>query len=257
MEKAAEWFEGTHPVQQPEPREYSYLGPTRFKTSEWFGGRTNLQVIVNVTTLHMTPEGGPQPGLLSLAGHLNERICATALFVYDSHNLDNPSISFFSRANAEDMATRIDLWVEDDAFSEVYGIHPTDAINTTQEEGDVTLRNGRMVVYPNVYRTRVGMKLRDKAKPGYVKMVALHLVDPVTPIMSTANVPPQQRHWHRTDIESRLPPEVSNMVYSELDCPYGLEEAVKIREDVDKDDMEISEEVSGILSNDGWVRYEV
>lgn len=38
-------------------------------------------------------------------------------------------------------------------------------------------------------------RLRDPTKPGYRRFIALWLVDPLTRIISTANVPPQRQDW--------------------------------------------------------------
>lgn len=65
-----------------------------------------------------------------------------------------------------------------------------------QNYGTVDTRPGRLLAFPNVLQHRVsGFKLADPTKPGHRRFIALWLVDPHVRILSTANVPPQQRQW--------------------------------------------------------------
>lgn len=63
------------------------------------------------------------------------------------------------------------------------------------------------------------------------------LVDPVNPILSTANVPPQRRDWWLREIDIRgtrlasLPRELLDMIVDRVgDFPIGVKEARCIRE---------------------------
>jgi hypothetical protein len=65
-----------------------------------------------------------------------------------------------------------------------------------QELGQVRLRQGRVVTFPNVIYHRLSrVELRNRKRPGHAKIMVLSLVDPNTRILSTANVPPQQHDW--------------------------------------------------------------
>ncbi|KAI0365920.1 hypothetical protein BV20DRAFT_702200 [Pilatotrama ljubarskyi] len=44
-------------------------------------------------------------------------------------------------------------------------------------------------------RTRRGGQLADPSKPGYRKILCFFLVEPLTKILSTSDVPPQQEAW--------------------------------------------------------------
>jgi hypothetical protein len=77
--------------------------------------------------------------------------------------------------------------------------------------------------------------LEDPSKPGHRKLLALFLVDPNIRIVSTANVPPQQRDWWSEELKSsgcfkHLAPELQEKVFESVDdFPIGLDEAKEIR----------------------------
>lgn len=95
--------------------------------------------------------------------------------------------------------------------------------------------DGRALFFPNTVESRLPpFKLADPEKPGHMKMLTLLLVDPEIPIISTLNVPPQQRHWWLaqaglTEGRGVLPPEIMEKVLDEMDWPIGREEAEKLR----------------------------
>jgi hypothetical protein len=117
-----------------------------------------------------------------------------------------------------------------------------------------------VVAFPNGFQHRVGpFRLQDPSKPGHRKIVALFLVDPDIEIISTANVPPQQRDWwleaigHKRDgaLTGRLPAELVDMVGAIVDdFPIGLEEAKKIREELMDERGRLDENVDALYSND-------
>jgi hypothetical protein len=112
-----------------------------------------------------------------------------------------------------------------------------------------------LIAFPNGFQHRVGsFKLADATEPGHRKILALFLVAPTCPIISTANVPPQQRAWWLKRIKelesgiSDLPTELVNMIGEEVrDFPIGLEEAKELREELMKE--------RGL--NDRMVEYQV
>lgn len=228
-----EWYAATHPPAQPEPDSYKYVGRDDFSFGPWFDEQ-NLQVIVKVFNVHLTPEnptydGGPW----HVEGLLNERICATALFYYDSENITDSHIAFRIKGDAEEMYESFELQPPGfNTFEAVYGVTcQSDSDTTIFEHGRVLAREGRLVAFPNVYQSRVEpFELVDKTKPGHQKVVALFLVDPATPVVSTANVPPQQEEWGVDAVSGRLPPEIAQIVRAEVSCPYGLGEAKRLRQ---------------------------
>ena len=107
-----------------------------------------------------------------------------------------------------------------------------------QYVGRVETHEGRLLTFPNILHHQLQpFSLVDRTKPGHRKILALFLVDPHTPILSTANVPCQQRDWWRDHIAQlgtgldRLPVEIQDEVFDgvKYDFPYGLDEAKELR----------------------------
>jgi hypothetical protein len=96
---------------------------------------------------------------------------------------------------------------------------------------------GRLLTWPNVLQHQVQpFELVDPSKPGHRKILALFLVDPNIHIISTANVPCQQRQWWRENIQSgsgaiaELPMELQDHVFGQVeDFPLSLDEAKESR----------------------------
>jgi hypothetical protein len=111
-------------------------------------------------------------------------------------------------------------------------------LSALQVLGKVSTREGRLLVFPNVYQHRfLPFELADATKPGHRKLLALFLVDPNIKIPSTANIPPQQRqHWAQKIDEigalSKLPRELKDCVYDQLDFPLSMEQAKQVREEL-------------------------
>ena len=67
-------------------------------------------------------------------------------------------------------------------------------------------------------------------------MLAMFLVDPYIRVLSTANVPPQQREWWAEEVRkverfSALPREIFEKIIKEVqDFPISWESALEIRE---------------------------
>ncbi|KAL6900578.1 hypothetical protein GGI43DRAFT_405762 [Trichoderma evansii] len=193
-------------------------------------------------------------------GMLNEHICATALFYYDSENLTDCHLDFRTPADREELMMNLNY-----GQSQHFPIERTFAIpnayrDTLQNIGGVLTTNSpstgdadtRAVFFPNLLQHRVSpFRLKDPTRPGHRKILALFLVDPAIPVISTANVPPQQRHWwsRETGVEEalahRLPNELTQSVLEDaIGLPISLNEAKSIRLDLmeerssKKDDME-------------------
>lgn len=108
-----------------------------------------------------------------------------------------------------------------------------------QELGHVHTRPGLLLAFPNVLQHQFWpFRLADQTKPGHCKILAMFLVDPYVPVLSTANVPPQRRDsW---EIEVRkvppfdiLPREIFDMIVGFIDgFPLSLDEAVRVRQDL-------------------------
>ncbi len=211
-----------------------------------------LQVIVQLTTIHLTPDKPRYDGgEWRVEGQLNEHIVATALFFYDADNVTNGALAFRTAADREKLSGEI--FYEN---GDLRGIERAFAINaggsTLQDIGEVSVRPGRALFYPNLYQHRVGpFALADPTRPGHRKVLALHLVDPRVPVLSTANVPPQQRAWWAREVGAAspeallvargLPGELRDLVLDGIGQPVSREEAREIREDLMADHKALAE----------------
>jgi hypothetical protein len=113
--------------------------------------------------------------------------------------------------------------------------------SAVQEVGSVLCREGRLVTFPNVLQHQVQpFKLVDPTKKGHRKILALFLVDPGIRIISTANVPPQQRDWWADEIVTqtgrsgkalaKLSAELKEKVFEDVeDFPISMKEAKEMR----------------------------
>lgn len=105
-----------------------------------------------------------------------------------------------------------------------------------QDTGSVITREDRLLTFPNIFQHHVdSFQLKDATKPGHRKILALFLVDPITPVISTAHVPAQQRDWWQRQAPlnqalSRLPRELRDGVVESVDdFPISMDEAKEIR----------------------------
>lgn len=201
-------------------------------------------------------------------GMLNERICATALFYYESENVTDCHLDFRSPSNAENLETELDYGqsqhipitqtfaipnVYKDTFQHIGGVLTTNSPSTGENDT-------RAVFFPNLLQHRVSpFRLADPTRPGHRKILALFLVDPAVPVVSTANVPPQQPWTDRqTNIEQGLaklfPPELGDMIQENLDGgAIDLEEAKKIRlELMDERSTMQDEKQNGVRNTAQW-----
>jgi hypothetical protein len=123
-------------------------------------------------------------------------------------------------------------------LKEVYGF---DDMTAVQEIGSVGCISGRLLTFPNLLQHQVQpFQLADPTKPGHRKILALFLVNPNIKIISTANVPPQQRDWWSEALIRDFAKEGSGLakpsnelrdkVFESVDdFPIGIEEATKLR----------------------------
>ncbi|KAJ5579988.1 uncharacterized protein N7459_005973 [Penicillium hispanicum] len=133
------------------------------------------------------------------------RICATAIYYYDSENITESALGFRQRG----MSDMNDINYEQDRhefLQEVYGLREDvdgrNAAHITQELGNVLCKEGRLITFPNTLQHRVlPFSLADRSKPGHRKILALFLVVPHRRIVSSANVPPQREDWTPEDPE--------------------------------------------------------
>jgi Protein of unknown function (DUF4246) len=110
-----------------------------------------------------------------------------------------------------------------------------------QEVGSILCSEGRLITFPNILQHQVQpFRLEDPTKNGHRKILALFLVDPGVRIISTANVPPQQKEWWFEEVVkqmegsgkalAKLSPELKEQVFEEVErWPMGIEEAKEAR----------------------------
>ncbi|KAM6511912.1 hypothetical protein FALCPG4_016899 [Fusarium falciforme] len=105
-----------------------------------------------------------------------------------------------------------------------------------QNYGSVETKQGRLLAFPNVFHHRVSpFELKDKTKPGHRRFIALWLVDPLTRVINTGNVPPQQQSWWMesafgnlgSDNAENVPQALAELVLEKTPSHPGLEEAAK------------------------------
>ncbi|KAM0348487.1 hypothetical protein ACHAPY_011139 [Fusarium culmorum] len=230
------WFKATHRVNVPdadsEASSHVKITPNDVKNAGFFNGRTQIQVIVKLSNIHLTPENPSyKGGSWHTEGQLNEHLVSTALYYYDSDNITDCSLSF--RTTTQDLSEEVSY--EQYKHGPIYRTFAIEKDGDRQQDiGSVHTKSGRAIFFPNLVQHCVSpFELVDKTKPGYRKILALFLVDPAIPIISTSNVPPQQKHWwdnHCLQTGEALPDDLDEKKNVEIvDWPMGLEEAKELR----------------------------
>ncbi|QGA19153.1 hypothetical protein EYB26_006841 [Talaromyces marneffei] len=267
-EDGYEAWHANRPIKQPEPQgDFQLLKHDLASSREPISLRKRfrekgLQIIVKLANIELTPDKPRyEGGTWHVEGQLNERICATAIYYYSTENITQSTLSF---------RTRADLYSFDDVdypqsrhefLQHVYGFGPDTNgwgdCPITQDLGDVSCHEGRLLTFPNALQHRVSpFELADKTKPGHRKILALFLVDPHIRIISTANVPPQRADWlaerdqlRATLLERKLPVELTQMVLKDLDdIPISMEEAKQYREELMEERRAVKDEQSDMFS---------
>lgn len=169
----------------------------------------------------------------------NEHICATALYYYDSSNITESRLGFRQMSDHESVENEPYEQEQHGWLEDIFGLESQEA--AIQDIGSVLCREGRLITFPNILQHRVHpFKLQDPTKPGHRKILALFLVDPTIKIISTANVPPQQKDWWAEQVErdmvssgkglAKLSAELREQVFRQVeDFPIGMEEAEELR----------------------------
>ncbi|RSL46498.1 hypothetical protein CEP54_013815 [Fusarium duplospermum] len=162
---------------------------------------SGIQIIVKMASIELDPDKNPSfpLGGWHVEGQMNEHIIGTALYYLDSENITPSSLQF--RMQTSPYQDESQAEVDQNSFSwmeQVFGVllGPMSGGACLQNYGRVETREGRLLAFPNVFHHRVTpFELADKKKPGHRRFIALWLVDPFTRVISTANVPPQQKEW--------------------------------------------------------------
>ncbi|KAL3425436.1 hypothetical protein PVAG01_02227 [Phlyctema vagabunda] len=198
-----------------------------------------LQVIVKLATIELTPEKPAyEGGSWHVEGQLNERICATALYYFESTNITESRLAFRQRCDTSTAEEDIAYPQNEFQFlNQVFGLDSEQP--AIQEVGSVSCAEGRLVTFPNNLQHRVvPFSLADPSKTGSRKILALFLVDPNIRVISTANVPPQQKDWWaeellKTGALGAFSRELQDQIIENVDdFPISLDEAKNLREDL-------------------------
>lgn len=264
-----DWERANRVLQLPEPDEYTPVDPTSQKTislADKFASR-GIQVIVKLANIELSPGGKEEynGGTWHVEGQLNEHICASAIYYYTQENVTPSRLSFRQLTTHEELSEK--AYGQDDysGVEEIYGVEQSGPC--IQNLGSVLTKEGRLIAFPNVMQHQVQpFKLADPTRPGYRKILALFLVDPLVPVISTANVPPQQREWwaeslfqaHKGQGPNRLddlPVELLGKVVDEVDgtdWPISLEEAKNVRVELMKQRGNFAQTVNEDFQQEGF-----
>ncbi|KAK8004506.1 hypothetical protein PG989_004225 [Apiospora arundinis] len=217
---------------------------------------SGLQVIFKLANIHLTPEKHKyKGGTWHVEGALNEHICATALYYYDQDNITDSHLAFRHEYDIEEMVM-LPMQNEFSSCEEYFGIRNDGS--PMKELGRVLTKPGRLLTFPNVLQHQVsGFELVDKTKPGHRKILAMFLVDPHIPAISTANVPPQDRRWWAEELRhtpdqrlSRLPKELFDEITKNVeDFPISWEQALDIREQLMDERGAIQDSIEGSMDS--------
>nr|WBO80084.1 DUF4246 domain-containing protein [Streptomyces sp. SBE_14.2] len=180
-----EWYENRSP-NIPDAPAFTPPEPPTDATRVDLRGR-DLQVIVKLATIHLTPEKPEYPGgSWHVEGMLNERIVSTALYYWDNENITDSRLSFRTALDDPEYEQS-----DDNGVREAYGLEDEDALN--QLLGSTSTPQGRCLAFPNILQHQVSpFRLTDPTRPGHRKILAFFLLDPSRKIVSTSDVPPQQ-----------------------------------------------------------------
>ncbi|KAK8112059.1 uncharacterized protein PG998_008516 [Apiospora kogelbergensis] len=237
-----EWKETNRVLVQLEPNDFVPFEKTVPQGQDRVDLRTRfaesgLQVIFKLANIHLTPENPRYDGgSWHVEGALNEHICATALYYYEQDNITDSHLAFRHEYDVEEM-TMIPAQSEYTSCEAYYGISQDQS--PVKDLGRVLTKPGRLLAFPNVLQHQVsGFELADPTRPGHRKILAMFLVDPHIPVISTKNVPPQDRRWWAEELRqtpgqrlSRLPKELFDEITNNVDdFPISWEQALDIRE---------------------------
>ena len=103
-ERREQWEHTTRVLIKPEPKEYAPLEQSadgQIDLRSQFKDR-GLQIIVKLANIELSPEKPDyEGGSWHIEGQMNERICASALYYYDSKNITESFLAFRHRVDDE------------------------------------------------------------------------------------------------------------------------------------------------------------
>ncbi|KAJ2751495.1 hypothetical protein GGI19_004446 [Coemansia pectinata] len=217
-----------------DPKPKRFVAPERPVNPYKLRGR-RLQAVVRMSNIELTSEKPTYGGKSwSVAGLDNERIIATGIFFYDVVNIAPCSLKFREPLNAYHSASKANYYHAIRFAYDINGDLSGRPARVSQELGDVDIKDGRCLVFPNTYQYTMPRITRElTSKPGHCKMLTFYFVNSSTRIPSTEIVPPHQKDWWAEGILSFEPfrslPLVVDGIMAKIDYPISLKEAKDIR----------------------------
>ena len=238
-----EFYENRIPLDIPLPESFPSENLKGFLHKNVSLRDKRLQVIVKMASIELTPEqpkyGG---GTWHVEGMENEGIVCTLIHYYSCENITESRLSFRQAICEPEYEQSDDRGV-------MYRYALEDEAPLNQELGDIIAKEGRSVAFPNLYQHCVKpFELADKTQPGHRKILVYFLVDPLRRVMSTADIPPQQRSWldhqHNSNSEADselhrllravapVPDDVISYMLEFLDFPLSRSVAEDLRQEL-------------------------
>ncbi|KAJ2057813.1 hypothetical protein GGI17_005428 [Coemansia sp. S146] len=157
-----------------------------------------LQASVKMASIDLTPENPMHSkGRWQTVGRAEECIFAVGLYFYDVENIADAKLKFrdpICQDSFRDPKDYRDFCSAHDIKADL-----GNCCIYTQKVGEVELKNGSYICYPNFYQTKMtAFELADPTQPGHLKYIAFYIVDPAQRLVSTEIVPPQQLQWTTT-----------------------------------------------------------
>ncbi|KAK4691600.1 hypothetical protein P7C71_g5428, partial [Lecanoromycetidae sp. Uapishka_2] len=241
-ERQDKWEKFSRVLVMPDAGEYEKFEYTEMEKVDLRSqfAEQGLQVIVKLANIELTPDKPEyEGGSWHVEGQMNEHICASALYYYSSENISDSFLGFRTWVDSQSLEEKAYGQDDYEGVEQIYGIEQHGP--AVQELGRILTKEGRLLAFPNVLQHRVSsFRLADPTKPGHRKILALFLVDPNFRVLSTANIPPQQKSWLSKEVlersdslvarTSRLPNElVDKIVKNVSHSTMTLGEAKEIR----------------------------
>ncbi|KAJ2891477.1 hypothetical protein IWW38_003602 [Coemansia aciculifera] len=218
-----------------DPQPETFVVPDRPTTPYNLRGR-RLQAIVKMSNIELTPEKPDYDGgNWHVEAMANERIIATGIYYYDVENIAESNLKFRESVDEDISYEQNDRRGINSAYGIYEGNDDDLEVPLSQEIGHIDIKNGRCIVFPNIYQHQVSsFRLADPTKPGHRKILAFFFIDPATRIPSTEIVPPQQQSWWAggalsNSVLGDLPLLIKEGILEHVDFPMSLEEAKKLR----------------------------
>jgi len=167
-----------------------FVPPVSIDISDFDLKGQKFQVIVKLANIELTPKKPKyKGGVWHVEGTESEAIVATGIYYYSMENITESRLKF--RQATDDPPYEQD---DREGVYQVFGLSNEDPLN--QKLGSLIAREGRCVVFPNVYQHKVApFELADKTKNGHRKILVFFLIDPTKRIISSRNVAPQNPIW--------------------------------------------------------------